>query len=223
MSIYNIHHIPNRYLKFIPKIYHFLFISHLTYGISCWGGICPSKLIKMFNIKKRCVRILFGDNYSFNHPEYYLTCARARTYMDHTTLTDYSLEQTKPIFNKYKLLGHPNFPYHTFLDIKSLYTSCDMKKSLSTTILNFQDKPHLLPPNISASTIQSLISFCLDNSYFEFNGQFYSRHWRNDGISTCGRVGSDKSSRCRKHCPHHLERPSQHLQTLCRRRNWRPS
>ena len=71
--------------------------------------------------------------------------------------------------------GHPNFPYHTSLDIKSLYTSCDMKKSLSTTILHFQDKPNLLPPNISASTIQSLISFCLDNSYFEFNGQFYSQ------------------------------------------------
>ena len=50
-----------------------------------------------------------------------------------------------------------------------------MKKSLSTTILHFQDKPHLLPPNISTSTIQSLIPFCLDNSYFEFNGQFYSQ------------------------------------------------
>ena len=58
----------------------------------------------MFNIQKRCVRILFGDNYSFDHPEYYLTCARARTYMDHTTLKDYSLEHTKPIFNKHKLL-----------------------------------------------------------------------------------------------------------------------
>ena len=58
----------------------------------------------MLNIQKRCVRILFGDNYSFDHPEYYLTCARARTYMDHTTLKDYSLEHTKPIFNKHKLL-----------------------------------------------------------------------------------------------------------------------
>ena len=98
-----------RIKKFIPsshyfKIYHSLFISHLTYGISCWGGICPSKLIKMFNIQKRCVRILFGDKYSFDHPEYYLTCARARTYMDHTSLKDYSLEHTKPIFNKHKLL-----------------------------------------------------------------------------------------------------------------------
>ena len=74
--------LTKRTKKFIPsshyfKIYHSLFISHLTYGISCWGGICPSKLIKIFNIQKRCVRILFGDNYSFDHPEYYLTCARA--------------------------------------------------------------------------------------------------------------------------------------------------
>ena len=62
----------------------------------------------MFNIQKRCVRILFGDNYSFDHPEYYLTCARASTYMDHTTLKDYSLEHTKPIFNKHKLLTLKN-------------------------------------------------------------------------------------------------------------------
>ena len=61
-----------RIKKFIPtshyfKINHSLFISHLTYGISCWGGIFPSELIKMFNIQKRCVRILFGNNYSFDH------------------------------------------------------------------------------------------------------------------------------------------------------------
>ena len=85
------------------------------------------------------------------------------------------LKDTNDFKQHLNTTGHPNFPYHTSLDIKSLYTSCDMKKSISTTILHFQDKPHLLPPNISASTIQSLISFCLDNSYFEFNGQFYSQ------------------------------------------------
>ena len=35
---------------------------------------------------------------------------------------------------------------------------CDMKKYLSATILHYQDKPHLLPKNISASTVQSLMS-----------------------------------------------------------------
>ena len=58
----------------------------------------------MFNIQKRCVRIIFGDIYSFDHPEYYLTCSRARTYMDHTTLKDYSLEHTTLKLNKHKLL-----------------------------------------------------------------------------------------------------------------------
>ena len=47
---------------------------------------------------------LFGDKYSFDHPEYYLTCARTRRYMYHTTLKDYSLDYTKPIFNKHTLL-----------------------------------------------------------------------------------------------------------------------
>ena len=128
-----------RIKKFIPsshyfKIYHSLFISHLTYGISCWGGICPSKLIKMFNIQKRCVRILFGDNYSFDHPEYYLTCARARTYMDHTSLKDYSLEHTKPIFNKPKLLSLNNLyvqrPLAELIKILKSHTPISMFKFL---------------------------------------------------------------------------------------------
>ena len=54
-----------RIKKFIPsshylKIYHCLFLSHLTYGITCWGGAYTSKLQKLFNIQKRCIRMLFG-------------------------------------------------------------------------------------------------------------------------------------------------------------------
>ena len=50
-----------------------------------------------------------------------------------------------------------------------VFTKLFFKKALTLETLIF------LPPNISASTIQSLISFCLDNNYFEFNGQFYSQ------------------------------------------------
>ena len=50
-----------------------------------------------------------------------------------------------------------------------------MKKALETTIRQFNDRPDLLPPNLSSSTIHSLVTFCLDNSYFEFNGDFYSQ------------------------------------------------
>ena len=113
---YQIEHIENKLLstivlikrikKFIPrphymKIYHSLFLSHLTYGITCWGGTYKSKLHRIFNLQKRCVRILFGEIYSFDHPEYYSTCARAKTFTEHMAQKDYALEHTKPIFNKY--------------------------------------------------------------------------------------------------------------------------
>ena len=44
--------------------------------------------------------------------------------------------------------GHPNFPYHTSLDINFLYTYSNMKKSLTTTTLHFEDKPRLIPQHI---------------------------------------------------------------------------
>ena len=64
-----------RIKKFIPpshyvEIYQSLFISHLTYGISCWGGIYSTKLKNLFSIQKRCIRILFGESLSFDHPEF---------------------------------------------------------------------------------------------------------------------------------------------------------
>ena len=46
-----------RIKKFIPsshylKIYHCLFLSHLTYWTTCWRGAYTSKLQKLFNIQK---------------------------------------------------------------------------------------------------------------------------------------------------------------------------
>ena len=70
---------------------------------------------------------------------------------------------------------HPDYPYHASLDIKSLYTSCDMRAATRTAFTTFQQNPSLLPSNLTAETIGSLINFCLDNSYFEFNGDFYSQ------------------------------------------------
>ena len=98
-----------RVKKFIPsshylKIYQSLFVSHRTYGISCWGGVYYSKLQKLFNIQKRCIRILFGESYSFDHTEYYATCCRTKTYQEHVALKNYALEHTKPLFNKHSLL-----------------------------------------------------------------------------------------------------------------------
>ena len=68
-----------------------------------------------------------------------------------------------------------NITSYASVDIKSLYTSCDMRAATRTAFSTFQQNPSLLPSNLTAETIGSLINFCLDNSYFELNGDFYSQ------------------------------------------------
>ena len=112
-----------RIIKFIPKseymeIYDALFKSHLSYCISSWGAIPAAKLQGIFSIQKRCIRLLFGTEYSYDHSGYYETCARARTFEEHTSKKNFCLEHTKPLFNKNKLLSVYNlYTYHTLLEI----------------------------------------------------------------------------------------------------------
>ena len=105
-----------RIKQFIPKneylkIYNSLFKSHISYCISFWGGISQNRLKSLFSIQKRCVRLLFGKELSFDHAEYYQTCARTRTYTQHNTEKNFQLEHTKPLFNEMNLLS-----LHTFID-----------------------------------------------------------------------------------------------------------
>ncbi len=115
-----------RIIKFIPKseymkLYNGLFKSHLRYCISSWGGVPSSKLQGLFTIQKRCIRLLFGMEYSFDHAGYYETCARVRTYQDHKSKKNYCLEHTKPLFNKHDVLSLPNlYVYHTFIELFKL-------------------------------------------------------------------------------------------------------
>ena len=112
-----------RIIKFIPKseyikIYNGLFKSHLSYCISSWGGIPSYKLQSVFAVQKRCIRLLFGTEYSYDHAGYYETCARVRTYADHMSQKNYCQEHTKPLFNKHKILNLSNlYVYHTFIDL----------------------------------------------------------------------------------------------------------
>ena len=53
-----------RVKSYVPKSdylkkYNALFLSYLSYCISCWGGISEYKRSTMFAIPKRCVRLLF--------------------------------------------------------------------------------------------------------------------------------------------------------------------
>ena len=104
-----------RIKKFIPKnhykkLYFSLFLSHLTYGISAWGSSSSNKLNKIFSIQKRCIRLLFGKDFNFDHAEYYQTCARARTYEENNAPKNFILEHTKPLFKQ-----------HQFLTVHNLY------------------------------------------------------------------------------------------------------
>ncbi|KAL5258875.1 hypothetical protein ACHWQZ_G009366 [Mnemiopsis leidyi] len=69
----------------------------------------------------------------------------------------------------------PSFPYHCSLDVQALYTSCDMRLATTTAITSFEQNPGVLPSNLTSTTLGTLITFCLDNSYLEFNGCFYSQ------------------------------------------------
>ena len=82
--------------KFLPnsefnKIYDALIKSHLSYCISSWGAIPNYKLQSIFSIQKRCIRLLFGTQFSYDHAEYYATCARVRTYQQRTSPRNYCL------------------------------------------------------------------------------------------------------------------------------------
>ena len=91
------------------KIYNALFMSHLSYCISCWGGVPDYKLRKIFAVQKRCIRLLFGKTLNYDHREFYETCARAKTIDDHLSENNFALEPTKPLFNEHKILNLQNF------------------------------------------------------------------------------------------------------------------
>ena len=115
----------------VPKenyknLYYSLFESHLTYGITVWGGVCKSKLEQIFKIQKHCIRILFGDH------EVYLdkfsTCTRTRPCcwvnkrFDYRTqiLNEnfYCKEHTKSLFNNNKILTVQNlYNYHACIEM----------------------------------------------------------------------------------------------------------
>ena len=97
------------------KIYHALFESHLTYGISVWGGVSDSKLNKIVTVQKHCIRVLFGDRESYL--EKFKACARVRPRGGEKLGAEfYSREHTKPLFTEYNLLAFRNL-YHYFCTI----------------------------------------------------------------------------------------------------------
>ena len=70
----------NRITKFIPadhhtNLYHTLFESYLSYGVSVWGGAKP-----VFKAQKKAIRVLFGDREKYI--DKFKTCVRERPFSE---------------------------------------------------------------------------------------------------------------------------------------------
>ena len=99
------------------SLYHTLFESHLTYGITVWGGVTNNKLLPLFKLQKKCLRILFGDKEAYLHK--FKTCARVRLFEEQKLGAEFfKREHTKPIFTKHSVVNVRNlFVYHCFNEI----------------------------------------------------------------------------------------------------------
>jgi hypothetical protein len=93
----------------IPKrlhntLYHSLFESHLSYGISVWGMVSRTALEPLFSTQKKCLRMMFGDNDAY--ADKFRTCARARILGTQVLGPQfYKLEDVEPLFTKEKILS----------------------------------------------------------------------------------------------------------------------
>ena len=112
----------NRIKECVPKhlhktLYHTLFESHLTYGITVWGGVSKSKLNPIFVAQKHCMRVMFGDKEAYL--EKFRTSARSRSKESQILGSEfYSRECSKPLFNCEDLFTvHNLYHYHTLLAI----------------------------------------------------------------------------------------------------------
>jgi len=61
--------ILHRIKDYVPEsahktLYHSLFESQLTYGITVWGAQSHTTLHELFTIQKNCLRLLFGNSYA---------------------------------------------------------------------------------------------------------------------------------------------------------------
>ena len=155
-----------RIKSYIPKceyknIYNALFMSHLTYCTSCWGGVPDYKLSRIFAIQKRCIRLLFGKTLTSDHEEFYQTCARVRTINEHREEKAFCLEHTKPLFNEHSIMSLGNlYVYHTFMQIfKILKTSTPISARELITFLPKNEKFTLMLPLVKLNVSQQNFTF----------------------------------------------------------------
>ena len=50
-----------------------------------------------------------------------------------------------------------------------------MRAAVDTTVKRLEENPGILPSPLTPATIRTLLDFCLDNAYFEFDHKFYQQ------------------------------------------------
>ena len=116
----------NRIIQFLPKnlhkdLYHTLFESYLSYGISVWGGVSHTKLKPVLKAQKKAIRVMFGDREQYL--DKFKTCVRTRPYPEQKLTSEFFIkERTKPIFNDKNLLILENlYFFHSCSEIFKIF------------------------------------------------------------------------------------------------------
>ena len=84
----------------------------MVYNAGKEDGSYKSKL------QKRCLRILFGRTYSFDHHEFYYFCTCTKKYTEHMAQKDFNLEHAKLLLVKNNLLTIHNLYIILFKIVK---------------------------------------------------------------------------------------------------------
>ena len=79
-------------------------------------------------------------------------------------------------FRKFRHDIDPEFAYYCSLDVKSLYTTCDMHAAVEIAMEKLRKHPDILPVNIPPEGIHSLLNFSLDNTYLQFGSCFFRQN-----------------------------------------------
>ena len=108
------HVIPSELYK---NVYLTLFESHLSYGITAWGGISKNLLQPLFITQKKCIRVMFGDKDAYM--DKFKTCARTRSFENRFLGKDFFQgEPSKPLFHSNNLLTiHDLYKYHCIVEL----------------------------------------------------------------------------------------------------------
>ena len=116
----------NQIIESLPQhlykdLYHTLFESYLTYGISVWGGCSSKALFPIFKAQKKAMRVMFGDRARYK--EKFKTCCRARPYNEQKLSSEFFIkEPSKPLFNLHGFLSLQNlYCYHSCCEVFKIF------------------------------------------------------------------------------------------------------